>query len=323
MAFSHAAALDLLRRAESQDRLSHACLFCGPPGAGKRELAAQIAALATRQPAGSATPLAHPDIHIAEPESKSRRIVIAQVRELERELQMRASQAGKKVGIIFDADRLMPQASNAFLKTLEEPPANSLLILVTAEPELLLDTIISRCVVVTLTGPAGQALTPAQDRLLDVMRGFFKTEHAGVGPALLFIREFMRLLGDVKAEILGANDDQWKAEEKRYRNSAGSDWADSREDYYTALGESRYRLERARLIDTLLRWWADVLRHQHGAARLDFAGCAADTARLAGSLTTPQVLRRIAALEQLREHLDKPVHEALAVEVALMDAFAD
>ncbi len=55
-----------------------------------------------------------------------------------------------KVGVIDEADRMMEAAENAFLKTLEEPPEGCLLIMITAYPEQLLDTILSRCIRVTL-----------------------------------------------------------------------------------------------------------------------------------------------------------------------------
>src|SRR5437868_3157055 len=143
MAFSQQAAFDLLRGASEQHRLAHAYLITGSENSGKKELARKLAGMVTA--GGFALdddPLAHPDVHIAEPESKSRRIVVDQVRDLEKALQMKASGTGKKLGIIFDADRLQPQASNAFLKTLEEPPENSLLLLLTSMPEALLDTVI-------------------------------------------------------------------------------------------------------------------------------------------------------------------------------------
>ena len=63
---------------------------------------------------------------------------------------MHAARAKVKFGVVYEADRLMPQAANAFLKTLEEPPDHSVLVLVTALPEALLDTIRSRCIEVSL-----------------------------------------------------------------------------------------------------------------------------------------------------------------------------
>ncbi len=99
---------------------------------------------------------------MAEPESKSRRIVIEQIRELEHTLQMRAADGQKKIVIISEADRLQPQAANAFLKTLEEPPANSLLLLLSALPEALPDTIISRCNITIPLSPGAAKEPPAE-----------------------------------------------------------------------------------------------------------------------------------------------------------------
>jgi len=98
------------------------------------------------------------DIFVCQPESKSRRIVIEQIRDLEHALQMRASNGRRKVAIVSDADRLQPQAANAFLKTLEEPPKDSLLLLLSALPEALPETILSRCIAIPLA-PEGHPKT--------------------------------------------------------------------------------------------------------------------------------------------------------------------
>jgi len=87
----------------------------------------------------------HADIHWARPESKSRIITVEQMRELMREIQLKPTEAGYKIAVIAAADRLNVQAANAFLKTLEEPPAKSVLILLTIEPQRILETILSRC----------------------------------------------------------------------------------------------------------------------------------------------------------------------------------
>src|SRR5919202_1060060 len=142
MALSVETALEYLRRAQEQNRVGHAYLISGPPGSGKRRLVDQFAQLVNRGDGEQ--------VHVAEPESKSRRIVIEQVRALEHALQMRASDGRRKIAAIIDADRLQPQAANAFLKTLEEPPNDSLLLLVTALPEALPDTIVSRCIAIPL-----------------------------------------------------------------------------------------------------------------------------------------------------------------------------
>ncbi|PYL57878.1 MAG: DNA polymerase III subunit delta', partial [Verrucomicrobia bacterium] len=150
MAFSHTAALEYLRRAYEQNRLAHAYLISGSPGSGKRLLAAELASLVNGTKPGDVFSASAREISVAEPESKSRRIVIEQVRALEHALQMRATAGRRKVAIIAEADRLQPHAANAFLKTLEEPPKDSLLLLLSALPEALPDTIISRCIAIPL-----------------------------------------------------------------------------------------------------------------------------------------------------------------------------
>src|SRR5438067_5655769 len=162
MAFSRTAALECLRRAHEQDRLAHAYLISGPPGSGKQRLAAELASLVNgTQPSDIFSTKAR-EIFIAQPESKSRRIVIEQIRNLEHALQMRAANGRQKVAIISDADRLQSQAANAFLKTLEEPPKNSLLLLLSALPEALPETILSRCIEIPLA-PDGKRQNKAEE----------------------------------------------------------------------------------------------------------------------------------------------------------------
>lgn len=329
MSFPADTALTLLRRAHEQDRLAHAYLISGPAGSGKRALAEKLSQLVTganpRSAAGE--PLKHPDVHVAEPESKSRRIVTEQVRELEKELQMRPTLGSKKVGIIFEADRLQIQASNAFLKTLEEPPNNSLLLLTSAQPEILPDTILSRCIAVPLSRAGRDELSPLQKQMLDAVRDFFRGNSAAatgdIAAAYRLIRKFTVLLQQAREEILDENASELKSEETRYKQSTDSkDWLEEREDHYKALTESRYIQQRAALLETLLQWWADVLRQQHSSSALDLPDYAADTAALAQKLSTTQALQRIAALEGLRENFNRNVKEDLAIEVAFLDAFA-
>jgi DNA polymerase-3 subunit delta' len=86
----------------------------------------------------------HPDVHCIETVD-SDAIKIEYVRQLKKEINLRPYEGKKKVFIINDAHLLTAEAANALLKTLEEPPQNSLLILISAKPALLLKTIISRC----------------------------------------------------------------------------------------------------------------------------------------------------------------------------------
>ena len=118
MAFARTTALEFLRRAYEQNRLAHAYLITGAPGSGKEVLAAELASLVNGTPSKDIFSAKAREIFIARPESKSRRIVTAQIRALEHALQMRAADGRRKVAIIADADRLQTEAANAFLKTL-------------------------------------------------------------------------------------------------------------------------------------------------------------------------------------------------------------
>src|SRR6267154_4839884 len=169
MAFTRKAAIGLLQRAHVQKRLGHAYLISGPAGSGKREVAAQLASTVNGTNADDVFSSKAREIFLAEPESKSRRILIEQIRELEHGLQMRAADGCRKVAIIAEADRLQPQAANAFLKTLEEPPANSLLLLLSALPEALPDTIVSRCISIPLAADGEQIEMPERAELIDLL----------------------------------------------------------------------------------------------------------------------------------------------------------
>ena len=123
--------------------MGHSYLLTGDRSESLESLALGLAAQVL-----DAAPQEHPDFHSVRPESKSRHITVEQVRELERELYLRPFIAPLKVAVIFDAERMClgaAGAANAFLKTLEEPPAHTLILLTSGRPAMLLPTIISRC----------------------------------------------------------------------------------------------------------------------------------------------------------------------------------
>ena len=319
MAFSPEAAFDLLRRSWERDRLSHALLITGPAGSGKRELCERIAALVTSPREAASGP--NPDIHAVSPESKSRRIVIEQVRNLEAGLHLKAAGKGLKVGIVWDADRLQPQASNAFLKTLEEPPDNSLLMLVTALPESLLDTIRSRCVLVPLQLRGTPEPTAVQTRLLQILAHFFSVQGSSIPRVFNLTREFTQCLGEARLAIQGETAGELKLEESLYRQTTDGAWLKEREDYYKGVTESRYVVERSRLVETLLQWWMDALRQKQGSANLDFPANAPSTKALGTQWSTSDLLGKISQIEILRDNLGRNIQEALAIEVAFLRVF--
>jgi DNA polymerase-3 subunit delta' len=93
-----------------------------------------------------------PGLAVLRPRSKSRRILVDEVRDLERTLGLTSTGDSLKVALLLDVDRMNDQAQNAFLKTLEEPTDRTLLLLTSTNPRLLLPTVRSRCHVISLLG---------------------------------------------------------------------------------------------------------------------------------------------------------------------------
>ncbi|MDR2982213.1 MAG: hypothetical protein LBV12_08210 [Puniceicoccales bacterium] len=88
---------------------------------------------------------AHPDFHGLRAANKMRRIGVEDTRELVRQIQHSSSAGDQKVAVIYDADRMVRESANTFLKTLEEPPPGCTIFLLTTKPTHLLDTVRSRC----------------------------------------------------------------------------------------------------------------------------------------------------------------------------------
>lgn len=165
----HAREITQLKNAVASGRLGHAYLFHGPPGIGKRQVALAFAAY-LNCPSNSGADACgvcrdcetakagtHQNIFTVWPTIKEKNddlvkadkpedglIRIPQIRELQNLLKHKAGH-GKKAVIVEGAERFMPQAANAFLKTLEEPPPDSVIMLCASRPSELLPTMLSRC----------------------------------------------------------------------------------------------------------------------------------------------------------------------------------
>jgi DNA polymerase III subunit delta' len=141
----------------------HALLLHGPAGLGRRELAAWLVrrllpdVLTMAPEAGDGEDplrcLAHPDLHLMSPEPGSRGIAVDQVRELISRLQLTSHRQGRKVAVIQPAETMTHAACNSLLKTLEEPPGNATLILVSQSAARLPATVMSRCQRIRLVAP--------------------------------------------------------------------------------------------------------------------------------------------------------------------------
>lgn len=152
----HRQLLELVGRAALRSSLPPSLIFAGPSGVGKRMAAVALAQLVNcSQPAGhdacgvcpSCTRIArgvHADVLVIEP-GETGSIKVDQVREAIERSAYRPFEGRRRVVIVDDADEVLPEAQNALLKTLEEPPPASMFVLVTSRPDVLLPTVRSRC----------------------------------------------------------------------------------------------------------------------------------------------------------------------------------
>jgi DNA polymerase-3 subunit delta' len=158
-------ATSALRAAKLAGRLPHALLIHEAPGAGGDWLAHWAARLALCErpaaaPCGECTACRraiawqHPDLTRVTPLEDSRQIRIEQVRELAAELALTSHAGGYKVAVLTPADSMNRFAANALLKTLEEPPGRTLLVLVASQPSRLPPTVLSRCQRLPVRAPA-------------------------------------------------------------------------------------------------------------------------------------------------------------------------
>ena len=167
-------ALNILKGCINKERIPHAIFFAGDEGIGKKLTAINFAKalnctgasdgpdLFADKPAEQDTAVFkdacdkcsscikidkgnHPDLFMIEPEGDGGQIKVSAIRQLEESLSYKPFEGQWKIAIIDNTDRMNTAASNAFLKTLEEPSQKSLLILISSRPDTMLTTIRSRC----------------------------------------------------------------------------------------------------------------------------------------------------------------------------------
>jgi len=161
----HQKIINYLDRSIEKDKISQAYLFCGPAHLGKFSLALEFARKITRlHPDNSWEALRvggqeenqkiNPDIIIISPETeekdgkiKKKDIKIEKIRELQQMLSLSAYFGKYKVAIIDEAEKLTNASQNALLKTLEEPPQKTVIILITENADKIIPTVKSRCVI--------------------------------------------------------------------------------------------------------------------------------------------------------------------------------
>jgi len=325
--------VQLLQRSLARGRLGHAYLFTGHRLEELELLARTLAkTLNCQKPiktGGAATDCCdeclscrkidhetHTDIHWARPESRSRVVTVEQMRDLMREIQLKPTEAEYKVAIIAAADRLNPQAANAFLKTLEEPPAQSVLILLSTEPQRILETILSRCLRLNFSTESNYQPDEAQSEWLAQFGALEAGEQKSLLGRYRLLDVLLQKLGEIRTRV----DEALTARSPLQRyDDVEKDLRERWEDELTAAIEAEYRRQRADLL-LLVQWWLrDVwLRTLAvGGELLNFPKMAGAEA-IAKKISPRQALENLQTLEQTQRLLHTNVQEALALEVGLL-----
>lgn len=176
-------AVALLRRALESNRVAHAYAFVGPAGAGRMTtaLAFAQALLCPARGCGAcpacrlAAARQHPDLHVLAPTPPetnprgARALRIGAIRELEHEASLRPVMGRRKVFVLDEAERMTGEAPQAFLKTLEEPPASTVMILILPRPRALPATVVSRCQVVRFAPRGDDAAAAARAQAFELL----------------------------------------------------------------------------------------------------------------------------------------------------------
>ncbi len=335
------AAVAALRQALASERLAHAYLFTGPDGVGKATLARRLVAFllcegsggeadaearpclecraCTRVEAGETPDVeriavggvcdesgpAHRD-HAAD---GSTRIRICQVRRLERVASLTPFHAPRRIFIIDTADELQREAAHALLKTLEEPPASVLLILLATDVDELIPTVRSRCQEIALAPmPHADLVAALRERPgLDAATAeeLATESHGRYGLAVrLHTDPSLRMLRETAA-----------TDALRLASASRNERLD-----YAAAVAPRWSKERASVLGTLDAWswwWRDRLLEasRGGPSEVLPSGVPPSGVRC----TPAQAVRALQAVQQAREHLLANTNPQLALEVMMLD----
>src|SRR5436190_9198866 len=265
----------------------------------------------------------HADVHWVRPESKSRVIVTEQMRELMQEIHLRPTEAEYKFAIVVAADRLRVEAANAFLKTLEEPPPKSILILLSSEPQRVLDTIRSRCLRLIFAGQGQRPLDPVQMAWLASFSDLAAADQKSLLGRYSLMDVLLRKLNELKKAI----EDTLSAASplERYKD-AEAHWQEKWEDELKAAIEAEYRRQRADLLVLLQCWLRDVWllaldagdHAKNPLQKLLNFPQVPGTKRIAERISPSDAVQNLSVLEQLQRCLGGNVQEALALEVSLL-----
>ncbi|MBI5384142.1 MAG: DNA polymerase III subunit [Verrucomicrobia bacterium] len=332
----HTGGIELLQRSLERGRLGHAYLFCGNRLETLEAIARTLAkTLNCEQRQGAAAVSGppdscdhcescrkigenlHPDVVWVRPESKSRVITIDQMRDVMHTMNLKPTQAAFKVGVIVSAERLNVNAANAFLKTLEEPPARSILVLLSTDPAHLLETILSRCLRLNFAGEESHFTDAALVGWLKEFSDTAVNEQGSLLSRYRLLSVLLKRLAAMKEQI----ERRLKALSplERY-DDVEPELQEKWEEELAAAIEAEYRRQRADLLIGLQWWLRDVwLQTLTGNGhRTAFPALEVSSKSIAKRVSPPEAMENLRVIERTQWLLGSNTQEALALEVGLL-----
>ena len=296
------AALTNFRRAYEAGRMPHALLVSGHPRGAGGDFAEALLGVIFGE-TESAKLRQHVDIQWVEPESKSRQIrVDEQIRPLIEFFGLTSYEGGWKAAVILFADRLNPNAQNALLKTLEEPPPHSLLILVTDVPAALLPTIRSRSQVVDVLQDDRSRDAVWVPVVMDLLRN---------PPP----RQACEMIAwtDRMTKPLRELEEMAKAEEAE--RAEEEDSTKAAKEIVEGRVAARMKEMREEILRTIQLWQRDVLARATGteSAPENFPEDEAVIAAQAEGLSFADAAARVTVVDEVRELLEHNIKAAVAL----------
>ena len=203
---------------------------------------------------------AYPDLTVVRPQSKSRQIKVEDMREFEHILSLAANPGFLKIGMVVEAERLNDASQNAFLKTLEEPPKDTMLLLLSINPRMLLPTTKSRCQTISLLRNRQDYSSLAEQGLFKVLATLHRQAGASVGiRAAGALSNILAAQRQIAAEYGEANrDSSWdNVDDAKMRKLV--------EEENMAREEAEYVRLRSQVTDAIQAWYMQELLIAYGA----------------------------------------------------------
>ena len=309
---------EILRLALKNKRLAHAYLFEGPEGVGKKLMALALArALFCEVGEGcgecaacrKVDHLNHPDLHLLVADGAL--IKIDQVRKLQQDIALRPLEADIRICLIDGAETLNTAAANALLKTLEEPLPGTLLILLSAKPEMLLDTIQSRCQRLSFNHLSRSRLAGILENRLNL------SEQEAQVMAALSNGSFNKAFGEKRSLYLEGRKQLLKSLVSLSKGSIFPLF-----DLAHQLAEDKENLPE--ILDIFQSFYRDLLLILHNRPENELVNIDMRETLYAQSRNEQvnSLLNKLESLDQARLHLRRNVNRQLAMETMLMEMTA-